>query len=109
VPNAAQDALSAVYVLRTIVAGEGDRLSMPVCDGGANYRVLFEVGRRETVKSGIGALTAFPVTSTLFDGQRKAVGRPMRLWLSDDARRLPLKLQADLAIGSVQLTLVEAK
>jgi len=108
-PAAVQDALSAMYVLRAIRLAEGDRFAMPVCDGGNNYRVMFEVGGRETVKTGVGTLGAVRVTSTVLDAQRKAVGRPMRLWISDDARRLPLKLQAELAVGSFNLTLREAK
>jgi hypothetical protein len=108
-PTAAQDVLSAVYVLRALRLTEGDRFAMPVCDGGSMYRVMFEIGRRESVKSGVGTLNAFRITLTVFDAQRRPVGRPIRVWLSDDPRRLPLKLQADLAVGSIQLLLSEAR
>jgi hypothetical protein len=29
----------------------------------------------------------------------------LTLWMSDDARRLPLKMQTGLAVGSIQMTL----
>jgi hypothetical protein len=42
-------------------------------------------------------------------GQKSAEARDLSLWLSDDARRLPLKLQAELAVGSFNLVLRDAK
>jgi Protein of unknown function (DUF3108) len=37
------------------------------------------------------------------------IGRNMAFWLSNDPRRLPVKLQADLAIGSFVMVLREAR
>jgi hypothetical protein len=108
-PPYVQDALSAVYVLRAVQLKEGDRFAMPVSDGGTNYRVMFAVGRREPVKVGPGSFTAFRITPTITDSRGQSVGRAMSVWLSDDARKLPLKLQADLPVGNFNLTLREAR
>lgn len=108
-PALVQDSLSAIYVLRAIRLKEGDRFAMPVCDGGANYRVMFNVGRVEPVKLSWGTVGAFRVTTTISDAQGRPVGRAMRLWISNDTRRLPVRLQAELAVGSFNLTLREAK
>jgi hypothetical protein len=43
------------------------------------------------------------------DEKGKTTGRAMVMWVSDDERKLPLKLQAELAVGSFQLTLREAR
>jgi hypothetical protein len=108
-PASVQDALSAVYVLRAIRLQEGDRFAMPVCDGGSNFRVMFQVGKREPVKTGAGTIPAFRVTASFSDAKRKPVGRPLTVWISEDARKLPLRLETSLAVGSVNLTLRDAR
>jgi hypothetical protein len=100
-----QDALGAVYVLRAIPLKPGDRFSIPVCDGGAAYKVQVAVGQIETVKTGIGEIRAWRVTPTLPSAQQ---ARRLTLWISDDARKLPVRMQAQLAVGSFDLTLKSA-
>jgi hypothetical protein len=104
-----QDALSAIYVLRAVPFKAGDRMTMPVSDDGMNYKGQFEIGAQERVKTGIGELSAWRIKLTLLDDKNRAVGRNLALWISDDARRLPVKLQAELKVGSFNLTLREAR
>jgi hypothetical protein len=103
-----QDALSAVYVLRAIPLKAGAKLTMPVSDSGKTYNVQLTIEGRESVKTGIGTMMAWRVKPILL-GQNSAEARDLSLWLSDDARRLPLKLQAELAVGSFNLVLRDAK
>ena len=59
------------------------------------------VGGRETVQAGIGAVAAWKVSPEILDASgAPASGDRLALWMSDDARRLPLKLEADLGLGS---------
>jgi hypothetical protein len=106
---ATQDALSAVYVLRAVPFKAGDKMTMPVSDDGINYKAQFEIGAPERVKAGIGELSAFQIRLALVDDRNRAVGRNLALWISDDARRLPVKLQAELTVGSFNLTLRDAR
>lgn len=108
-PPYSQDALSAIYVLRAIPLKPGASITMPVADSGRTYKVQVRVGSAEPVKTGLGTLNAWRVTPTIYDDRGRPNGRSMALWISDDARRLPVKLQADLAVGSFQLTLREAR
>ena len=105
-----QDALSALYVLRAIPLRAGDRMTMPVSDNGTNYKVLVDVGPApERVRTPIGELPAWRVKPTVFDDKGKPVGRNMAIWVSDEPRRLPLRFQADLPVGSFNLVLKEAR
>jgi hypothetical protein len=104
-PRYTQDALSSVYALRAVPLKENSRLTMPVCDGGQIYRVQFAIGKIESVPIGSGTLRAYHITPTVTDSKGRSVSRPMALWLSADARQVPVKLRADLAVGSVNLTL----
>jgi len=104
-----QDALSAVYVLRAIPLQAGDRMTMPVTDNGINYNVRFDVGGQERVRTPLGDQAAWKVKLTVVDDKKAPVGRNIAIWMGDAPRRLPIKLQADLAVGSFNLILREAR
>src|SRR3989442_7176333 len=104
-----QDALSALYVLRAIPFAAGDRMTMPVCDNGTNYKVQIDIGAPERVRTPRGEVTAWKVRPTVFDEKNKPVGRNMAIWMSDDAQRLPVKFQAELPVGSFNLALREVR
>lgn len=108
-PPYTQDALSAIYVLRAIPLKPGGSITIPVSDSGKTYKVTVTVGRQEPVRTGLGTLSAWKISPRIVDDKGKPNPRPMAMWVSDDARRLPVKLQADLAVGSFQLTLREAR
>jgi len=103
-----QDALSAIYVLRAIPLKAGDRMTMPVSDNGINYKVQFVVVGQERLRTPLGEQASWKLTLNVSDDKNIAVGRNVAIWISDDTRRLPLKLQADLAVGSFNLTLRSA-
>ncbi len=105
IPKYSQDALSAIYVLRAIPLKPGTRLTIPVCDGGNNYRVQFSIGEAEAVALLSGTVQAYRVKPAIFDLAGQAVARPMTVWMSADDRRLPVKLRAELAVGSIDLLL----
>lgn len=104
VPASAQDPLGAIYVLRARSLKPGDRFSVPMCDAGETYSVDVSVAAPEPVTSGIGDVRAWRITPKL-PKEQAANARELTLWLSDDARRLPVKLQAQLAVGTFDLTL----
>lgn len=104
-----QDALSALYVLRAIPFRAGDRFTIPVSDNGDSYRVRVDVGGPEGLTTPLGRMKAWRLAPTISDSKNQRVGRNLSIWLSDDARRLPLKLEAELAVGSFVLTLRDAR
>jgi uncharacterized protein DUF3108 len=100
-----QDVLSALYVLRATPMKTGDRIAMAVSDADKRYAVRFDVGPQEPIRTPLGDLTAWKVAVSVTDEQHGATGRNVALWLSTDARRLPLKLQAELPVGRFVLSL----
>jgi Protein of unknown function (DUF3108) len=109
VPPYVQDALSAIYVLRAVPVEAGARITMPVTDNGTNYKVQVEVAPAERIRTPFGDASAWKLRLGIVDPAGKPQGRNVALWLSDDARRLPMKLQAELPIGSVNLALRDVK
>jgi hypothetical protein len=107
-PPLAQDPLSAIYVLRSLPMQAGKIFTMPIVDGRDVYNARWKIEGQEQVKTPAGTFSAWRIAPML----TKADGQPMTnyritLWLSDDARRLPLKLEAGLAVGNFVLSLTK--
>jgi hypothetical protein len=109
VPAFTQDGLSAIYVLRSIPLKAGDHMTMPVTDNGLTYRLGIDVGAAERIKTPIGEINAWKVRPVVTDDKGQTVGRNLAVWISDDARRYPVEIQAELAVGSFNLLLREAR
>jgi hypothetical protein len=109
VPPYVQDALSAIYVLRAVPLDGGARITMPVTDNGTNYKIQVDVGSPERIKTPFGEVAAWKLKLAISDPGGKPQGRNIVLWMSDDAQRLPMKLVADLPVGSFSLALREAR
>jgi hypothetical protein len=104
-----QDALSAIYVLRTLPLTPGARLTMPVTDGGTTYQAQFEVGAAERVRAPIGEVSTRKIAASIVDAGAHPVGRNMAIWIAENPQRWPVKLQAELAVGSFTLVLRQAR
>jgi hypothetical protein len=102
----AQDPLGALYVLRSIPMKPGEKITMPICDNGQNYKVLIQAGGIEQIKTGVGQSEAQRFTMTV---PADTGARALTLWLSTDAQHVPLKMSADLAVGAFVLTLSSRK
>jgi hypothetical protein len=108
VPATAQDPLGVIYVLRALPLKAGLSIPIPMTDSGKAYTMRVRVAGRESVKSALGTLPAWKVALTVTDAAGKATDDgPLTVWISDDARKLPLKFTAGLAVGSFQLTLAK--
>jgi hypothetical protein len=104
-----QDALSAIYALRAAPIRTGARITMPVTDGGTMYTARFDVGAPERVRVPAGEMSAWNIAVQIADANGAPVGRHVAIWIADDAKRRPVKLQAELAVGSFTLALRDAR
>ena len=57
----------------------------------------------------LGQLEAWPLRISITNMANQPVGQNIAAWISTDARRLPLKLQADLPVGNFALALRTAQ
>jgi hypothetical protein len=108
-PGPTHDGLSALTAMRTLKFAPGATSSFAVSDSGYLYRVTLNVTAKETVQTGLGPVAAWKVVPAIRDTKGQTVGRGLAVWISDDARRLPLRIQAQLPVGSFVLTLKEAR
>ncbi len=107
----ALDILSAFFVTRLRGVTAERALELPVFDNGKRYVLAVRLVGRETLDLprplGPGARTLI-VEPQLAAGTGlfvKEKGARLKIWLSDDARRLPVRLRSKVAIGSVSADL----
>lgn len=104
--NASHDLISAIYFIRTQTLEPGLTFELNVSDAGAVYRIPVKVGARKRMKSVVGRVQTIRVDLEIF-GAERLVDRKgeMSLWITDDARRLPVRARVSTDIGTLDITL----
>jgi hypothetical protein len=97
----ALDGLAAVYRIRTLPLGS-EPFSVPIFTGNHEWTLEGRVAGRERVETDLGEFDAIVVRArTHFTGKFSS-DRELTIWLTDDARRLPLRIDAGFAVGSIK-------
>jgi hypothetical protein len=101
IPPWSQDSVSALYYVRTLPLKDGDVYTFPVVSEGKPWEAVVTVLRREIVDSPMGKVQAIVVKpETKFRGVLQKRGDSF-IWLTDDDRRIPIRLEAKVKIGTV--------
>jgi Protein of unknown function (DUF3108) len=107
IPDCTNDIIGALAKLRTLNLEPGRSGQIPVSDGKKSVLARVEAQRRENVKTDAGAVKTIRYEAYLFNNV--LYRRPARLlvWISDDARRLPVQIQVRLQfpVGTITLHL----
>jgi hypothetical protein len=108
--GAAHDFISAIYYLRTQPLKVGQSFELAVSDSGHTVRVPVRVTERKNVKSALGRTPALRVEIGLFGAGRLVGDREgeMSLWITDDARRIPVRARLSADIGTIDIKLKKA-
>jgi hypothetical protein len=77
--------------VRTQPLKEGDAIQIPISDGGAVYTIEVVVGKREEIKVRAGRFKAIQLDAKIFDGRYIRRSGEMKVWISDNAQRVPLR------------------
>jgi hypothetical protein len=99
------DGLSLIYSLRARTLKTGDALTLTVADEGTLYDVRVAVRPVEQVSVPLGAFPAWKLNVDIVDSAGEPAAKNAAIWISNDPRRLPLKLQAELPVGDFVLAL----
>jgi len=100
------DVLSAFLAGRRVDLVPGKSVYMDVFDDGRGQKVEIRVVARETIDTVFGPMDCVVIEPMLdSDGLFRHKG-PMRIWLSEDDRRLPIRLEARVLLGAVRASLV---
>ena len=101
-----QDILTVIYYLRTQQLAVGKSFTVPVSDSGRVYDVAVTVRERKQIKTVVGKVNAFRVEPALFGENNLIRSRgTLSIWITDDSRRLPVKAQLKVEIGTFDIKL----
>jgi LysM repeat protein len=109
-PVGSQDVMSCFYWFRTLPLNVGDEATIPVtADDMKSYQLKVNVLRKEKAETLAGDFDCIVVEPHLtFQGVFQQKGQVL-LWITDDARRIPVKIRSKIAIGSININLQDAE
>jgi hypothetical protein len=100
------DFIALVFLLRRMPLEPGATHTFSVLSGTTLRAVVTEVMRRETVRTNAGTFPTVKIrVPTGFSG-KFSEQRPTYLWLSDDARRIVVRIATDFSFGGAVAELV---
>jgi hypothetical protein len=99
------DFVAMVFRLRSLPLDEGSRHEFDVLAGTKVARVIAVVAGREKIKTGAGKLPAVKIRVPTGLSRKFSERDPTYVWLSDDARRIVLRISTDLPVGRAVATL----
>ena len=104
------DMLSSLYYVRTQPLEVGKDIVFDIVNREKQYPLVVKVLKQETVKTAAGKFNCW-VVEPKFRGEGifVAKGKSLKVWLTADEYKLPVKMQAEVFIGSVKAELLEYK
>lgn len=105
----AQDELSAFYYLRTLPLEVGQDVLIDSHADRKNYPLRVIVHGRETVEVPAGKFDCFVVEPVVREGGIFQAKGTLTIWLTADARRMPVKMRTKIVVGAVTASLTEYK
>lgn len=111
IPGPVFDPLSIAYFFRLHPLQPGGETLLPTCDGKRFRQVIVRASQRETIKLPMGKVVAIgttPAMENLGGVFNKSPKGMLRVWYSDDERRVPVRVSSKVIVGSFTATLTSA-
>jgi len=107
IPACVHDIVGGLYHLRTLNLEPGQSAQLPVSDGKKSVSAKVEAQIRESIKVPTGTYKTIRYEVFLFNDVLYKRPAHLHIWLTDDRRRLPVRLQVRLqfTIGTITLDL----
>ena len=109
VPNCINDVVGAVYYARNIDFNKykpGDRIPFFMFLDNEVYNMYIRYEGKETVKTRYGKFRAIKFKPLLLKGTIFEGGEKMTVYVSDDANKIPLRIESPLLVGSVKVDMM---
>src|SRR6185437_7104368 len=107
IPSCVHDLIGGLIALRYLKLEPGKTAQIPVSDGKKFVMAKVEAQRREVLKTSYGNFNTVLYEIYLFDNVLFRRSGHLRVWITDDEKRLPIQLQVRLqiAIGTITFRL----
>jgi hypothetical protein len=111
-PAYVQDIIGAVYYARTIdfnAATKGQKFPIDIYLDQEIYNLEFKFLGKETIKSDIGKVKCIKIKPKAVADRVFKDDESITLWVSDDENKIPIRIEATLAVGSLKVDLTSYK
>ncbi len=112
-PAGVQDMVSTFYYLRNHVDTSnlkpGDYTDVDMFYGEESFKFRLKFLRKEVIKTKFGRISTLVFRPYVESGRVFKEKESLTVWISDDKNKIPLKIKADLAVGSLHADLDEFK
>jgi hypothetical protein len=107
IPPCVHDVIGGLYFLRTLNLEPGQSIEVPASDGKKSVMAKVEAQQREDVKTSEGIFKTIRYEVYLFNDVLYRRSAHLYVWLTDDRRKLPVRVQVRMqfAIGTITLLL----
>lgn len=105
-----QDIVSGYYFLRLLNYNnirKNDTLKMSGIFENKTYPFNILYLGKTKVKTKFGKANAFVISPVMPENKLFKGKHPIRMWISDDQNRIPLKIEAELLLGSVEMDVMD--
>ena len=108
IPARTQDMLSAFYFARSIDLSKvkpGETITVETFFDEEVFPLNFKIIGRETIKTKVGKIRCLKIRPVIQKGRVFNDEEDLTIWVSDDKNRIPVRLQADVLVGSIKMDL----
>ena len=107
IPPCVHDLIGGLFMLRTIHIEPGQSATIPLSDGKKSVDVRIEAQEWEEIKTKAGTFKTLRYEAFVFNNVLYSRNARLTVWVTDDARRLPVQLRVKMqfTVGTVTLSL----
>ena len=113
IPSHIQDVISAFYFARTRYQHNklkiGDRINMRNFIDRKTFALEARLQKKETIKVNGTKYKALKFDLLIDESGLITDGSKIKFWISDDANKIPLRIESELVVGSIKADLIEYK
>jgi hypothetical protein len=112
IPDFTHDILSAFYFARNAdfgVVEPGKTITLTTFFDEELFPLKVKIVGRETVKTKVGKIRCIKMHPITQQGRVFKEEEDLTMWISDDLNRVPVRLQAEVLVGSIKMDLKEYK
>jgi hypothetical protein len=107
IPSCVHDVVGALFKLRTLQLEPGQSAQVPVSNGKKTVPARVEAQQREEVRTPAGTFKTMRYEAYLFNDVLYQRSARLHVWLTDDARRVPvqIRIRMQFTVGTITLQL----
>ncbi|MBD8491159.1 DUF3108 domain-containing protein [Echinicola sp. CAU 1574] len=107
-----QDIVSGFYYMRHLdleKLNKGDVISIKGFFDEKTYNLKLIFEGKDKISTKLGNFETFVVSPIMPSNKLFSGENPIKMWITDDRNRIPVKIEADLVVGALNMEITEAK